>query len=661
MTAKKRSSEEGAVGAAIPEWQYPIRYDAENEIHGDVLILGGGIAGCWAAISAAKKGLKVVIVEKASVIRSGAGGAGCDHWHFATTNPACKVTPEEFTQALVENHEGWQCGIHRYIQCRESYDALLELELMGVKVRDSEDVFKGAPFRDEKTKLLFAYDYENKYTTRIWGTGIKPALYNECLQWGVTICDRVFITSLLTEGGKQRSRVVGATGVNDRTGEFYVFQAKATVLCMSRPEKMWELSTELNAYGTHTDPPYAGDGHAMAWKAGAEFTMMEKSEPYAGSFRRPLYGYGNSSDTWRPCSIVDANGKEIPWFDRDGRKLSTVSERTVPSPGQKFFLDGGGAMAHPHHGIYEYMPPHIMPIAEQLECIKKGELTPPFYADLPSMPEHERRVIWGLMVGQEGKTHIPIYRTYSRAGFDPDKDMLQCDPYLGTWGKGAGPAQWRKSGFCSGGLVIDWDLKTSLDGLFAAGQQIFSSEDHSNAATTGRYAGRKAAEYALKAAQPGIDRKQVEAEKARVYAPIKRTTGTEWKELNAGICRVMQDYCGDFKNEALLKVGLTWLRELREGEGATAYARNPHELMHALGCLSMITVGEMIMHASLARKASCETMNFFRRDYPENDPPEWRKWITTRLENETVKIGELPIDYWGDLKKNYEAHCGLVK
>jgi hypothetical protein len=447
--------------------------------------------------------------------------------------------------------------------------------------------------------------------------------------------------------------------VNVRTGEFYVFKGKATVLCLSRPEKMWAFSTELSAYGTWTDPPYAGDGHAMAWLAGAEFTMMEKSEPTAGSFRRPLYGVGNPSDTWRACTIADANGKEVPWFDRDGRVLTTVSQRCRPAPGQKFFLDGGGAMSHPHLGIYEYRPPHIMPASEWVERMKKGEFTPPFYADLPSMPEHERRVIFGLMVAQEGKTLIPVYYTYTRAGFDPDKDMLQCDPYLGWGGKGVGPPQWRKSGFSSGGLVIDWDLKTNLDGLYAAGQQIFSSEDHSNAATTGKYAGRKAAEYALKAAEPVMDRKQVEAEKARVYAPIKHKTGTGWKELNAGICRVMQDYCGEPKSGELLKVGLTWLRELKEGEAATVYARNPHELMYALGCLSMITVGEMIMHASLARKASSEFLHFTRSDYPEMDPPKWRKWITVRLENEDVKIGELPIDYWGDLKENYEAHCGL--
>jgi hypothetical protein len=81
------------------------------------------------------------------------------------------------------------------------------------------------------------------------------------------------------------------------------------------------------------------------------------------------------------------------------------------------------------------------------------------------------------MIGNEGKTRI-LYNTYTKAGFDPDKDMLQVNvmpperyAFMPSWAS-FGPHQWREGGFCSGGgLVIDWDLKTSLEGLYAAGQQ----------------------------------------------------------------------------------------------------------------------------------------------------------------------------------------------
>ena len=77
------------------EWPYPIRYEQESEISADVLIIGGGIAGCHAAINAAKRGVKVVLADKVSTVSSGSGGAGVDHWHAACKNPCCKVPPDE--------------------------------------------------------------------------------------------------------------------------------------------------------------------------------------------------------------------------------------------------------------------------------------------------------------------------------------------------------------------------------------------------------------------------------------------------------------------------------------------------------------------------------------------------------------------------------------
>jgi len=287
---------------------------------------------------------------------------------------------------------------------------------------------------------------------------------------------------------------------------------------------------------------------------------------------------------------------------------------------------------------------------------KTVEAELPLYADLPSMPEQERRVIFGLMIGQEGKTQIPIYRTYTQAGFDPDKDLLQAYPM------GAVP-KFRQSGgggvIAGGGPITDWNLMTSLDGLFAAGGQIFFNGDHAYAASTGRYAGRHAAAYVVGAKEPVIDRKQVDAEKARVYAPVKRKNGMEWKELNAGVCKVMQDYCGEVKNEGILKLGLKWFDEIEEGEAASAVARNPRELVKVLEVFNILTNGQMIMEGCLARKASNTALGFIRSDYPEVNPPEWQKWVTIKQDQGKVKVDELALDYQGDLVKNYKSHSGL--
>ena len=232
------------------KWPYPTHYGKEHRVITDVLILGGGIAGCHAAISAAKRGVKVAIVEKGAAIRSGQGGAGVDHWHMACTNPCSKVTPEEMMQ-FVEQFSPYYCSEHGngliwYIECKESWDALCDVEKMGVKVRDVDDEFVGAPFRDEKTKLMFAYDYENRFTIRVnGGADIKVALYRELKRLGVMIYDRVMATSLLTEGGRQGARVIGATGLNVRNGEYYVFEGKATILSTACPSHLWVFSKEL--------------------------------------------------------------------------------------------------------------------------------------------------------------------------------------------------------------------------------------------------------------------------------------------------------------------------------------------------------------------------------------------------------------------------------
>jgi len=644
---------EDLIRKQAPPWPYAVEYGNENEEACDGLVLGGGIAGCWAAIGAARKGARVIMVEKSVTKTSGAGGSGVDHWHAAVTNPACKISPEEFSQATIDDFHGYRCGVSQYITCRESYDCLLELEKMGVKIRDSEDEFKGAEFRDEQTKLMFAYDYTGKYTVRIWGSNAKPALHKECRRLGVRIFDHIMVTSLLNKGGKQGAAVIGATGVHTRTGEFFVFKGKAVILAMFLPQRQWIFSTELKGLTTSHRPPNAsGDGHAMAWLAGARFTAVERSRGGFGSggagggFGYPQYGVGNTSNTWYACTMVDARGKEIPWVDRDGRILKTVSERYRPSPGQKFFLSD---MARE----YKYRGPMLLP--DWRERAKKGEFALPIYADIPGLPPLERKALWGLMIAQEARTLIPIYQTYGQAGFDPEKDMLQY--YDGGW-MGQGPPQWRDYAD-GGGLVVDWDLRTSLEGLYAAGGQIFASGDHAYAATTGRYAGRKAADFALGSSLSDPERGQIEAEKARIYAPVRRKNGLDWKELNAGACRIMQDYCGELKSEELLKLGLKWFNEMEEGEAASACARNPHELGRLLEVFNIITVGKMILEGCRARRCSDPDLGFTRIDCLDADPQKWRKWITLEQQNGDIKTGEMPLDYYGDMKINYEEHCGL--
>lgn len=88
-------------------WPYENEFGKRETVFSDVLVLGGGLAGCFAAIAA---------------------GTGFDHWESACTNPCSKVTPEEIANAYVDEQDHFSNGIAHYIEC---YDRLLDLERFG--------------------------------------------------------------------------------------------------------------------------------------------------------------------------------------------------------------------------------------------------------------------------------------------------------------------------------------------------------------------------------------------------------------------------------------------------------------------------------------------------------------------------------------------------
>jgi succinate dehydrogenase/fumarate reductase flavoprotein subunit len=630
-------------------WPYPIEYGIEEVIDTDILILGGGVAGCMAAFSAADRGQKVVIIEKGATKMSGAGGSGCDHWESAATNPCSRVTPEELTRAMLDDNDGFNNGISHYIECREGYDRLLDIEKMGGKIRDSDDEFKGASFRDEKTKLLFAYDYENRFTLRVWGTTFKPAMYRELKRIGVRILDRVMVTSLLTESGSQGGRVIGATGIQTRTGRFYILRSRASIMCMARPARIWLFSASLPGLCEFRPPQCIGDGHAMGWRAGAEFTMMEKSvraEFSASGRSYPPYSTGNNHNTWYGATLIDSTGREIPYADRDGNILPDIASRFRPSPGQKFFMKGGGI----DNPKYEYRGPETLPFSDM---IKEGYKLP-FYADLSVLPDHERKIIWGMMVGEEGKTRIPVYRNHIESGFDPEKHVLQC--YGTGWTSAEFLPNERQLFGLPGGFLNDWKLNTNLEGLFVAGDSLYASDCYGHAAATGYYAGRHAVNYSIGKKLSEPNKGQIKCEKERIYKPVYNNplSGIGWKELNMGVSKTMRNYCGEIKNDELLKIGLEQLSEYEDKIVPETFAYNPHELIRLLEVLDILTVSRIILIACLARKSSSKPLRFEKQSSSGKENEDHDKLITLKQINNMVEINKLPVDFFGDLEENYE-------
>ena len=638
------------------EWPYPVKYGQETRDDCDILVVGGGLAGCFAAIHAAKRGAKVIVLDKAPISRSGSAGVGLDHWYYPLTQPNSKITPDEMITKYPPDY--YRAGAVTYITYQESWPSIQDFEDFGMEIRDNDGEFADAPFRDPETKLMFAYNHTSQLYLRLKGANLKPVLYKEMKRLGITMYDRIMTTMLLTEGGKQGARVVGATGVNTRTGEFYVFNAKATIISTGQPVRLWEMSWEKAGTTSHEyDPNWDGDGDVMAWKAGAKLSLMEYTVPTPGGRCYPSYGTGNATNTWFPCSIVDANGKEIPWVNRDGVELKTFEERSLPAEGQEFWMHGRG---------YDISGPTLTPDLE--ERIMKGEFKLPFFADMTELPDYARRAIFGLMLGNEGKTRITVIKTLRDAGFDPAEDMLMANVLHPRYAGDVHNPWWnmRKPGFNGfnvrdtsfsgyGGVVVDWDLRTSLEGLYAAGNQIAGGSGASYAASTGRYSARTATKWAKGQQLVAPDESQIEAEKNRIYSYVQGGEGYGWKEVQIGLCRVMQDYCGDYLNQEVMDMGMWWLNSIRENELKRTVAANPHELGRTLCAEVRLSVCEIVMQHCMARKSSSKALGFERLDYPEYKE---ERFALSQKDGEIV-FEEIPDDYYtaeGSYRECYEKH-----
>ncbi len=642
------------------KWPFEISYDKVNHVTVDTVIIGGGLAGCCAGIAAARGGVKVAVIDKAPIKRSGCGGAGMDHWNTVLDYEGSPMTVEEnFRRGSTDGRQG-----HRdYIAVKGTWNALMELKKLGLQIEDEDGDFFGTATYDKKTKLLKAYDYRELVAVKLrGGQFIKPVLYDGLRkEKNVSLFERVMATSLFTENGKQGTKVTGVAGFSMETGELYIFHTKSVILTSGYACTIWTYSTEITGNSWRWDPNEIGEGLAMAWNAGAEIFGMYKNGHTRAShpFAWPRFGVGNPNNTWFPCTIVDNNGKEIPWMDKNGKVLTSVKERNLPAEDQPYC---GSTISD---DLKSVATPNL--IKDLPDRIKNGEYELPLWADLPGMPEEERKSIWGVMVGNEGKSRFTLYDYYTRAGFNPELDMLmapimQPEGYRsGGWFQGEPNAAkpWRSESFGrQGEPLLDWNLMTTVPGLFAAGAAS-GLEGCSFACSSGFFAGNRASEYAKANTLGEIDKKQLEKEKKRIYAPIKRmgkdSAYISWKELWGGSARVMQQCCADFKTESILKQGLMWLESIKKTEMQETYARNPHELARVLEDETRITVSEMFLNGCLT-KLTAEKENMPEKSYLFIRKDGNR--VKTKIRSEKFW---LQAPYQEDYLKNYLKHAPEYK
>jgi len=228
----------------------------------DLLIIGGGSAGCMAAIRARelKPDLGVVIFEKGDIKYSGSIARGMDALNIVAIPNF--TTPELYLEAIGEGCQGVVDAPASYLMARRSFELLKKLESWGVHF----PVDASGRYRTLK------YHVKGEFQTAMEEPDLKVMISRRALAGGARVVNRVMGLRLLHDGG----RIAGAVGLNVRTGELVVCRARAVILCAGGQAR-FSLPNSGYLYGTFDYPGNSGDGYAMAFLAGAELTGMEYS------------------------------------------------------------------------------------------------------------------------------------------------------------------------------------------------------------------------------------------------------------------------------------------------------------------------------------------------------------------------------------------------
>lgn len=249
----------------------------ETEV--DVLVIGGGTAGPMAAVKAkqANPALRVLLLEKANVKRSGAISMGMDGLNNAVL-PG-HATPEQYVREITVANDGIvnQKAVMAY--AANSHAMVEELDRWGVKFEKDET----GDYAVKKVHHMGSYVLPMPE-----GHDIKKVLYRQLKRTRVEITNRLVATRLLTYEG----RIAGAMAFDCRTADFHVIRAKSVVLSCGAAGRLG-LPASGYLFGTYENPTNAGDGYSMAYHAGAELSGIEcfQINPLIKDYNGPACAY----------------------------------------------------------------------------------------------------------------------------------------------------------------------------------------------------------------------------------------------------------------------------------------------------------------------------------------------------------------------------------
>ena len=535
----------------------------------EILIIGGGVAGCLAAIQARDAGAEVLVADKAKFLeRAGSVAGGVDQF----------MTP-------LNAGEEWDTPNHLMMFVPGMTDGLSDLDVAERAVHELPQVFArlvdiGIDFTDPATGEYFrtrAFGLPGDYHLNFDGSKFKYQLGRYTVGHGAKFLPRTMITDIVMD--KRGGRVAGAVGFNCRTGERYLIRAKSVVVSTGDINRISRNISGM-AFDSWHFPYNTGDGHAMAFRSGALLVNMELVE----ATLTPL-GFstqGTNSYAGQGAYFVNRHGERFMFkYDPKGEK----ARRTILV-----------------NGVIE-------------EVLAGNE---PIYVDIRHLPQ-ESLDNFVRTLGVDRYT-LPGY--FRQRHLDIRRELLPI---------GLSEMSIRRGGsyFRGSGLVVDTSGESNITGLFAGGDCSMVSGGISAAAAMGAIAGRGAVERAMVTTDVVLDETSVDMALARMEQPLVADGDGGWKDFENQVRHIVTDFVGMRRSDRGMRHGLAQLRELASHEphlGADSF----HALMRTLESKNIRQAAEIMTEAALHRTESRSGAAHRRLDFPETDDVSWKKAIVVR-------------------------------
>src|SRR5262245_21092816 len=392
-------------------------------------------------------------------------------------------------------------------------------------------------------------------------------------------------------------RAAGAVGYDRERGRFHVFSAKAIVLATGGVGRAYKI-TSNSWEGT-------GDGHALAYRAGAELIDMEfiQFHPTGMVWPPSVRGILVTEGVRGEGGVLkNSEGRRFMFDDiPDNYKPQTASD---PEEGWRYTQQDKSARR----------PPELLTRDHVARCInrevKAGRGSPHggVFLDiawikkkLPNAAEHIKRKLPSM------------YHQFKQlANLDITSEPMEVGP---------------TTHYTMGGIRVDGDTQMStLPGLFAAGEAAaglhganrLGGNSLSDLIVFGKRAGEYAAEFARKNGAPGVNDAQVDEAAKHALAPFDRgAAGENPYAIQHDLQAMMQDLVGIVRQESEMQEALKRLAGLRERAARAGIAGNReyNNGWHtAIDLHSLLTVSEAVTRAGIERKESRGA--HFREDFP---------------------------------------------